>query len=258
MSFELEKSPQIIQIRGKDIMWQKERMLNLALNKIPPFCKKIAWLDCDILFQNLDWTIEASNLLEKYPVIQLFEEVIRLPNDLPINSLMIESWKSFARVYVEHPNLFLFSNFTQHGHTGFAWAMRKNILLKHRLYDACIAGSGDHIMAHGFCGDWDSPHVLNLIRSKSHLIHFQKWSKKIYQDIKAKMYYVSGTILHLWHGDMENRNYFTRNKELSYFEFDPKIDIKVGANGLWEWSSNKIKFHNWAKNYFKSRKEDGN
>ena len=258
MSFELEKSPQIIQIRGKDIMWQKERMLNLALKKIPHSFKKIAWLDCDILFKNLNWGIEASELLEKYPVVQLFEEVRRLPKDLSINSSMVESWKSFARVYVKHPNLCLFSNFTKHGHTGFAWAIRKDILLRNGLYDVCIAGSGDHLMAHSFSGDWDSPHVLNLVQSKSHLIHFQKWSEKIYQDIKARMYYISGTILHLWHGDMENRNYFTRNKELGYHEFDPKKDIKVGVNGLWEWNSDKPQLHNWAINYFNLRKEDEN
>ncbi len=228
-------------------------MLNLALKKVPSSCKKVAWLDCDILFKNSNWTIDASKLLDNYPVIQLFEDVIRLPKDLSVNSSTTQYWKSFANIYVRHPNILLIGTFTEHEHTGFAWAMKREILIKYKLYDACIAGSGDHLMAHSFCGDWDSPHVLNLVRSRPHLIHFQKWSEKIYQDIRARMYYVSGTILHLWHGEMENRNYFTRNKEFSYFEFDPKRDIKFGANGLWEWSSYKPKLHNWAKSYFNFR-----
>lgn len=239
-------------------MWQKERILNLALRKIPLSCKKVAWLDCDILFKNSNWAVEASKLLDDYPVIQLFENVIRIPKNPSINSAIEESWKSFASVYVKNPNLLLTSTFSQHGHTGFAWAMSKEILLNHGLYDACIAGSGDHLMAHSFCGDWDSSHVLNLVRSKSHMIHFQEWSKNIYRDIRAKMYYVSGTIIHLWHGNVENRKYFTRNKELGNFNFEPKKDIKIGATGLWEWGSAKPKLHSWAENYFKYRKEDSN
>src|SRR5438045_2016831 len=46
-NFELnEKDADIlIQLRGRDVMWQKERLLNVALQSVPPTCHKIAWLD---------------------------------------------------------------------------------------------------------------------------------------------------------------------------------------------------------------------
>ena len=39
-------------VPGSDLLWQKERMLNLALQLLPPECDVVAWLDCDILFVN--------------------------------------------------------------------------------------------------------------------------------------------------------------------------------------------------------------
>ena len=44
----------LIQIKGdsRNIMWQKERMLNIGLDKLPKDCDKIAWLDCDVIFKN--------------------------------------------------------------------------------------------------------------------------------------------------------------------------------------------------------------
>src|SRR5262245_2641530 len=40
----------LIQLIGGDVLWQKERLLNLALGSVPEACDKIAWLDCDVFF----------------------------------------------------------------------------------------------------------------------------------------------------------------------------------------------------------------
>src|SRR5262245_24288280 len=44
----------LIQLRGQDVLWQKERLLNVALAAVPPACDKIAWLDCDVVFERSD------------------------------------------------------------------------------------------------------------------------------------------------------------------------------------------------------------
>src|SRR5689334_20197618 len=77
--FDLSPSPNILQVRAKDVMWQKERLLNVAIQHLPPTCAKVAWIDCDVLFTSPAWSIDATKLLDTYPVIQLFEEIIRLP-----------------------------------------------------------------------------------------------------------------------------------------------------------------------------------
>ena len=36
-------------------MWQKERLLNLAVAALPPGCTKVAGLDSDLVFRPRDW-----------------------------------------------------------------------------------------------------------------------------------------------------------------------------------------------------------
>src|SRR5262245_39618201 len=41
--FELEPGPDVLHLRGSGIMWQKERLLNLAIAHLPDSCRKVAW-----------------------------------------------------------------------------------------------------------------------------------------------------------------------------------------------------------------------
>jgi hypothetical protein len=55
--FELTKDDAdiLIQISGGAVLWQKERLLNLAIKLVPLHVKSIAWLDCDVIFDRPDW-----------------------------------------------------------------------------------------------------------------------------------------------------------------------------------------------------------
>src|SRR5258708_13711465 len=53
----------IIRVRSDSILWQKERLLNIALEQLPETCDKVAWLDADILFGNDQWVDETTRLL---------------------------------------------------------------------------------------------------------------------------------------------------------------------------------------------------
>jgi hypothetical protein len=257
--FELPPSPNVIQIRARDVMWQKERLLNVALDHLPPACTKVAWVDCDVLFESPTWATETSNLLDAFPIVQPFTRVIRLPRDHRVYAGQGDRWDSFATVYKQHPNLMLAGDFARHGHTGFAWAARRDICHRHGLYDACISGSGDHMMAHAFCGDWSSPCIDRILghAATPHRAHFTAWCKSLYKDVRAKVAATPGTLLHLWHGDMDNRRYVLRNQELANFDFNPEQDLRIGAQGAWEWNTSKPTLHHWAINYYPARKEDG-
>ena len=45
----------VVQIAGGDVLWQKERLLNVALGRLPADCDQVAWLDCDVIFAAQDW-----------------------------------------------------------------------------------------------------------------------------------------------------------------------------------------------------------
>jgi len=239
-------------------MWQKERLLNIALSRLPPDCSKVAWLDCDVLFENPEWAVQASRLLDSYRVVQLFDRVIRLPREHAFFSGQGDAWNSFASVYQSRPNQLLRGDFALHGHSGFAWAARRDALEHNGLYDACISGSGDHMMAHAFCGDWESTCIDRILGSNNlHRAHFSDWCRRMYRNIRASVGCVAGTLLHLWHGDLDHRRYVTRNKELVAMGFDPNLDIHVDGQGCWTWASDKPTLHRWARRYYSRRKEDG-
>src|SRR5437867_4278139 len=66
---------------GTDILWQKERLLNLALRTLPPSCKKVAWIDCDVVFQADDWAERTSRLLDRFMLVQPFTDVYHVRRD---------------------------------------------------------------------------------------------------------------------------------------------------------------------------------
>lgn len=256
--FTLPPSPNVFQVRGRDVMWQKERLLNLAIAGLPAACTKVAWLDCDVLFANPEWAVETSALLERCAVVQPFKWAIRLPRWHGAYWGFGASWKSFAAVYAKNLRLLLKGNFDRHGHTGFAWAARREVLERHGLYDACIAGSGDHMMAHAMCGDWTTRCITRIIGDNTrHLDYFRRWAEPLYRDVRGRVGYVPGTLLHLWHGDIADRRYMDRNQDLVRFGFDPVTDLRVGESGCWEWTSAKPALHRWAVEYFGLRQEDG-
>src|SRR5579859_25297 len=69
----------LVRLHGSAVLWQKERLLNLALQKLPVDCRKVAWLDSDILFDSPDWGASASALLDRFSLIQAFKNVHYLP-----------------------------------------------------------------------------------------------------------------------------------------------------------------------------------
>jgi hypothetical protein len=68
----------IVKIRGGDVMWQKERLLNIAVEHLPPECEYVAWLDCDLIFDDADWAEKTQAALQKYVVVQPFQHYCEL------------------------------------------------------------------------------------------------------------------------------------------------------------------------------------
>ena len=253
------ESTTLIRVKATDVMWQKERLWNLALSKLPTPCTKVACIDCDILFNNSNWALETSKLLDVFPIVQLFEIGIKLPKDREIYRGEGRTVKSFAAIYKDQPNyIYNDDDDKEYGHPGYAWAVRKDLLLKHGFYDASIIGGGDRLMQQAMCGTWNS-RALKLFfgNNKCHFNYFINWAQKFYEDVQGQVTCVSGSILHLWHGTKENRQYLERQLKINSFNFDPENDIIIDENGCWKWNSDKTDMHQYLIKYFLQRKEDG-
>jgi hypothetical protein len=255
----------LVQIHGRDIMWQKERLLNIALERVPKNCNKIAWLDCDIVFGSEDWAEQASRALDASVVVHLFHERHDLPRHATAHDL--HSWNvpptsysvvaKIAAGEASPEDLFLADAPLELGSTaGLAWAARRQVLEKHGLYDACILGTGDRAMLCAALGELDYGARATLMNDRWRR-HYLAWARPYSESVMGRVGSVRGRLFHLWHGNIEDRHYRERHSRLQAFDFDPFNDIALDHGGCWRWNSDKKTLHAFVRRYFESRNEDG-
>ena len=69
----------VVRANGTDVLWQKERLLNLGLARLPPHVECLAWLDSDVVLERADWARAAVDQLHSHQIVQLFSELHDLP-----------------------------------------------------------------------------------------------------------------------------------------------------------------------------------
>lgn len=256
-AFELPASRSTLQVRSQSVLWQKERLLNIAIRSAPTEFSKIAWVDADLLFENPMCFPLASQALNEFSVVQLFDTVARLPRHQREFTEDCTSWKGFAARIHAAPGCHQ-KGWFRHGHTGYGWAARREVLLQCGLFDKCVSGGSDHLMAHAFVGDWYSRCIDDLVGLGSVLHHsFRKWARSMHKAVLGNVGYVPGRVLHLWHGDDANRSYHKWSQEMKRCTVDPTLDLADNADGCLEWTGRNIPIQNWSSALFPSRREDG-
>ncbi len=258
--YELPAGDGVLHLRGNGVMWQKERLLNIAAASLPKECSKIAWLDNDLLFDDPRWLERTSAALDKYMVIQPFSSCVRLPRGETSYAGEGESYEAFAHCFVRAPGIARGAEFAHHGHTGFAWAARRELFDQIGLYEPCLTGSGDHLMAHGFAGGLVRTPCLRRVtgNQRAYAEHFWRWALKARDLVDGKIGFIPGSLLHLWHGDLVNRRYGEMNQEFMTFDFDPDRHLTLDDSGLLEFSEDAPpRLREWANEFFWLRREDG-
>ncbi len=235
------------QLRGGDVLWQKERLLNILLDHVPQQFTKIAWIDGDLEFENPEWAWDASQRLTEYPVVQLFDRCVYLNK---YGEVELERAGVAYAVQHRFPNA---RNFGA-AHPGFAWAARRDLLRRHGLLDTNIVGGGDLLMAVAMYGWWD--HSNLRVYNGPMIELWRKWAEPVWRDVQGHVGYVSGRVRHLWHGSRANRHYAERVHCLTRNDFDPRTDIRLDENRLWRWTSDKSSLPQELKQYFRDRRED--
>ena len=264
--FELQEGDAdiLLRLRGGAVLWQKERLLNLALQALPKSCRKVAWIDCDIIFRAPDWAESAHRLLDRVPMAQLFTQVHYPPADWNPACSAVEV--GFSRPSAAHvlssgvPAADCLAHSLNHhvgtAAIGFAWAARREFLDQHGFYDACIVGGGDSAMiygVHGCFGALMDRHYMNEPQRQRYLA----WAELLCGEFKAEIAFIDGDIFHLWHGDVRDRATRPRHEGLRRFGFDPFRDIAIQENGCWWWNTDKADMHEYVRRYFHARREDG-
>ncbi|NVZ62964.1 hypothetical protein HX867_12805 [Pseudomonas gingeri] len=256
--FELPASLDVIQVRARTLLWQKERLLNLAASWLPGNCRYVAWLDCDILFDNRSWVGDLVRVLREYPVAQVFESCLRLEHG-NVEGAVADVAHSFAAVMRRQPDSLDAGRYDLHGHTGYGWAMRREIFDEVGLYECAVSGSADHFMAHAIFGDYNFCIRNALKHDPRQIDHLKAWGRRFHQRVQGRLGVVPGRIRHLWHGDAVNRRYFLRMHDITDLGFDPWTDLQIVPGAPLEWAAGMDKpgLRQYFANYFASRHEDG-
>jgi hypothetical protein len=255
----------LVQLSGDAVLWQKERLLNIALSHVPEGVKNIAWLDCDVVLHRADWVAAACDELEHSPLVQLFSEVYDLKRDerfCPLAASAVEpsgfSAASLVTTGKSTPEDFQpqSTKRVRRAAFGLAWAARTDLMRKHLFYDAMILGSGDRALACAAWGRYDD--AIGMARlTPPRANHYRSWAVPFHIATAGKVGCVEGKLFHLWHGDLSDRRYIERHCRLAEFPFDPTRDIYIAANGAWAWSPNTKPLRAYVYEYFLGRNEDG-
>jgi len=218
-----------INIDAKNNIWQQYRLINILIENLPDRYRSVAWVDCDIIFEDKEWAKKATKCLEKNLFIQLFYKAHFLDKDNKIN----ETRYSCGSFYSKYK-----TPFDKKAWSGFAWACDLDFIKKWKIYDYWM-WSSDLAILIGLLGLFDA-NFLKLI-NKEMRDHYLEWAIPFHKEAKSSFGFLDTEIKHLWHGDMKKRNYNKRIEILK--DFDPKKDIKINEKKCFEWCSNKLKMH---------------
>ncbi len=253
----------LLQVRGGDVLWQKERLLNLALEVLPPACRTIAWIDCDVILERPDWGESTSAALEEFALIQPFSEFVEVdPSSLaeiPCSSQRrIESLGQRLAIGADPAELALLDGMpSERGMAGGSvWAMRRDVLEQHGFYDACVLGSGDRAIVYAAVAHFDGA-ITPIQMNRAFSQHYLAWAEPFCESVGGRVGYVDGRLLHLHHGHLAQRRYLDRHRGFAAFDFDPTVDLAFDGEGCWRWNTNKTAMHRYVADYFRSRSEDG-
>ena len=277
----------LVQVSGGDVMWQKERLLNLGIARLPPQCTQVAWVDADLVFERADLATAIDEALARFPVVQLYDRV-EYQAEQPIGSL--ETLARDTRWPAEAPALprrgaaaadlpravdrrdapaaaaavdltpgptEQLGIYVQRPTAGFAWAARRELLERHPLFDTWLVGGGDNAFYHAIRGTPENLAEQHRL-SPAHRGWYLPRARALARAVGGRIGHVPGRILSLWHGHFEDRQYSSRHAIPARHGFDPSADIALdAAAAVWRWTGRSPALAAEVRAYFDARHEDG-
>lgn len=255
-ALEVSDADILVQVTGGSALWQKERLLNIGVNALPPECDQVVWIDADMIVRDPDWPQAVSRALESWPVVQPYSTVHHLD---PTGSRIHPNRSTVSALSAGQSFNALFSTSLHRGaeavSSGHIWAARREVLGPHGLYDACIVGGGDSAFLCAAFGKFDQVVAAHCMGPEQ-ADRYVAWAERLYSDVHANIGVLPSEAEHLWHGELKNRRGRERHVALRSIGFDPFTDIALSTSCTWRWASDRPELHDFVREYFRSRSED--
>ncbi len=208
-------------------MWQGHRLINIGLQMLPGNVDKVAWVHPNVILDNLTWSRDTSEILDFFPVTQLFSTV-----DTDNLGYVIKS--------KQHSDYDLKTNnkAVRIGRYDLGWAAKRDVL-PNGIFDFSIEGSCDIYQLLSWQGTWDNEYFMRL--KPEVRINMMQKTMEDFTTIKNNIGFIDGNIDTLHAPRIDNY------KILNKHNFNIEQDIQLDENGLWQWSSDKTELHNEIK-----------
>jgi hypothetical protein len=270
-------------------LWHKENLINLGLARLPDDWKYVAWIDCDIAFNNPHWVNETIQQLQHFHIVQMFSWAQEL--DANFNPLANSLHRGFVYGWAldpgqapiagpqgtpsgrrphprPHPHPYPHPNPHPIGdlpvkigeggslyHPGYAWAARRETIDGvGGLIDFAVMGQGDYHMAQCLVDNYEGALYPGIHPSYKERV--QAWQTRAQKVVNRNVGYVDGLITHYWHGKKGDRRYWTRNRVLIDNDYNPNTDLIYDHRGVLQFAGNKPGLRDGLRNYFRARNED--
>jgi tetratricopeptide (TPR) repeat protein len=248
--FRIGGTPHVLQVRGGDLMFQRERLFNLGIARLlDQGWKKIAWIDADLVFEDDDWAVRLSRRLDDVPLCQAFGHAhVRMLGDDAGRYVP----GAVARALRERPEA---GDFWL-GLSGLAWAGRADLLSALPLYDAEITGTSDLLLLIASWPEPRPPHVQSIHDLATHRMppglraHYERWARAWSAQVAGRVGFAEGFAQTLYHGPLRARRYAARAQVLLAHDFSPEADLALAPGGAWRWASDKPGLHREVAGFF--------
>ena len=239
----------LVRVSGGDLLWQKERLLNLGMARA-----RAAWpgadlvfLDCDVIFPNPGWSERVVEALDLHAAVQCFAEVAYLPPTAPMSGSRVtlantapeQTLPSLASALVRGRPMFdpgaspssvwPAGSIPLRGNPGMAIALRPAALPGFRFYERNVIGGGDLLLAAALAGRLEEA-FTHRVYTSAHQADLRAWAARSIAP-GVGLGCVAERLMHLWHGDLRDRRYSQRNVILQQHEFDPVRDVDQDPTG---------------------------
>ena len=240
------------------VMWHKENLLNIGFRAVreadPEGSRYLCWIDADVEFLAGRAAVrEIVRSLELRPVVQAFSSCLDLGPSGEVTKV------DHGFVFSAEHGLPVAATARDHTtwHTGYAWAARAEFLeATGGLFELCVLGSGDLLMAHAFVG-MIPPNLQDEAGA---------WGRRAREALRAlgggpsaAPGYARLVIRHGFHGFKSDRGYDTRSSILREHAFDASTDLFRNPWGVLEFRQEDPRVRALAAavlGYFRSRNED--
>ena len=274
--FAFSEHEDVIQVRTNDVLWHKERLLNIGIRKLlSDGVRKIAWLDGDIVFEDPTWPLEIAKRLEHKNLCQVFDSIsIHAHESGPpmIGPSAVKYFEESGALYSQKPSRIrnLARGLLKGGQSGFGWAARAEVFEKVLLFENAVVGGGDKLMfAASLAKDQSDPRFQALTHSKytckacghknrsdAFTVSFLEWAQQWSTAVDGSVDYARLRIRDMYHGKRSDRGYMARHDILYRNKFDPAVDLLINSSNCFEWSPGKERLGGEVEAYFLSRRED--